>query len=294
MEQVNENDQLLKTAVRWMLGTFAVGIVALMLVLLQTPLGTVWQRLADALLGVSSGQMTWFITRASGLVAYLLLWLSTVWGIGVSSKFFDRAVPRAFTYDAHEYISLLAIGMTAVHVVVLLWDSFAPFTVFQLVLPFISGYRPLWTGIGIISAYMTLLVTVTFYLRKWIGIQAFRAIHWFSFVAFFGVLMHGWFAGTDTTFSLTRWMYFGTAFVVVGMTALWYATKGTAPIVKEKAGVVPPPSRVFDGERRAGQATAAGLGGENLALPPLSVKTQGVRWQSASRALRNESNDNSM
>lgn len=230
MQSVNESDQMLKTAVRWMLYTVAVGIVALMVVLLQTPIGVVWQRLADGLLGVSSGQMTWFITRASGLVAYLLLWLSTVWGLGVSAKFFDRAVPRAFTYDAHEYISLLAIGMTVVHVVILLWDSFAPFNVAQLVLPFISDYRPLWTGIGIISAYLTLLVTVTFYLRKWIGIQAFRAIHWLSFIAFFGVMLHGWFAGTDTNFALTRWMYFGTGFVVVAMTALWLLMRNKAKV----------------------------------------------------------------
>lgn len=228
MEQWNENDQMIRTAVRWMLYTMVVGIVGLILILSQTPLGAVWQRLFDAALGVSSENVPWLVTRAAGLVAYLLLWLSTVWGLGVSSKFFDRVIPRAFTYDAHEYMSLLAIGMTVVHVVILLADTFTPFNVVQLVLPFVSDYRPLWTGLGIIAAYLALLVTVTFYLRKWIGVQAFRAIHWLSFVAFFGVLVHGWFAGTDTAFSLTRWMYVGTGLTVAGMTALWMMTRNKA------------------------------------------------------------------
>ncbi|HZQ08191.1 MAG TPA: hypothetical protein VFD70_16525, partial [Anaerolineae bacterium] len=101
-ELSSSEQQLYKTIVRVMLGAFALCLVALILLLWQTPLGNVWNRLLDALFGVSSTHMYWYITRASGIVAYLLLWLSTVWGLAVSSKMFDRLLPRAFTYDAHE------------------------------------------------------------------------------------------------------------------------------------------------------------------------------------------------
>lgn len=277
MEQVDSNEKFLKNAVRVMLYAIIVCIVILMVILLQTPLGDIWRRLFDNLFGVGTGQETWFITRSSGLIAYLLLWLSTVWGLGVSSKFFDRVVPRAFTYDAHEYISLLAIGMTFIHVVILLWDTFTPFNLAQLVVPFVSSYRPFWTGVGIIGTYLTLLVTVTFYLRKQIGIAAFRAIHWFSFIAFFGVLFHSWFGGTDTNFALTRAMYIGTAFVVVLMTFLWLFTrrsnlamqdrpiKATAPVMAAAQTLPTQPTATY----------------EPLVLPPLSPKTEGTRWQSS-------------
>jgi len=225
MEQMNDTVPIFQKMARVMLLLLALGILALMFILLQSPIGALWRNLLDALFGFSSAHAAWFVTRASGIIAYFLLWLSTIWGLGVSTKFFDRAVPRAFTYDAHEYISLLALGFTVAHIVILLFDTFTPFNLAEIVFPFISSYRPVWTGIGIVSWYLALLVTITFYLRKWIGLASFRAIHLLSFVAYAGVTLHGWFAGTDTNFAFMRWLYLGSAFVVVIMTALWLALR---------------------------------------------------------------------
>lgn len=221
MEQLNDTVPIFQKMARVMLTLLALGILALLVIVLQSPIGALWRDLFDALFGFSGTHAAWFVTRASGIIAYFLLWLSTIWGLGVSTKFFDRAVPRAFTYDAHEYISLLALVFVFAHIVVLLFDTFTPFNLAELAIPFISGYRPVWTGIGILSWYLALLVTVTFYLRKWIGLGSFRAIHLLSFAAYAGVTLHGWFAGTDTNFALMRWLYLGSALVVVIMTALW-------------------------------------------------------------------------
>lgn len=222
MSEFDDSEQFLKNILRVMLSALIVCIIALMVILMQTPLGAIWRQLFDALFGVSSTHMFWYITRASGIVAYLLLWLSTVWGLGVSAKMFDRLLPRTFTYDAHEYLSLLAIVFTVVHIVVLVFDSYTPFSFAQLIVPFASSYRPFWIGLGIIATYLTVLVTVTFYLRKWIGIRAFRAIHILSFAAYFGVTVHSWFSGTDTPLAASQLMYLGTAAVVIVMTAYWY------------------------------------------------------------------------
>lgn len=225
MEQRDDTIQVFQKATRVMLLLLAMGLLALMFILLQSPLGAIWRNSFDALFGLSGTHAAWFITRASGIIAYILLWLSTIWGLGVSAKFFDRAIPRAFTYDAHEYISLLALVFVFAHVIVLLFDTFTPFNLAEIVVPFISGYRPVWTGIGILSLYLTLLVTITFYLRKWIGIQTFRAIHLFSFAAYFGVTLHSWFAGTDTNLAFMRWLYLGSALVVVLMTVIWLVVR---------------------------------------------------------------------
>lgn len=221
MEQSDDTVQVFQKTARVMLLLLAFGLLALMFIFLQSPLGAIWRNLFDALFGFSGTHAAWFITRASGIIAYVLLWLSTIWGLAVSAKFFDRAIPRAFTYDAHEYISLLALVFVFAHVVVLLFDTFTPFNLAEIVFPFVSSYRPVWTGIGILSLYLTLLVTITFYLRKWIGIQTFRAIHLFSFAAYVGVTLHSWFAGTDTNLAFMRWLYLGSALVVVMMTIIW-------------------------------------------------------------------------
>ena len=104
---------------------------------------------------LDSSQVFWYVTRSAGLIAYLLFWLSTVWGLAVSSKIFDRLLNRPFTFDTHGYLSLLALGFIFIHVIVLLWDSYAPFSVVQLLVPFTSSYRPLAVGLGIISLYLT-------------------------------------------------------------------------------------------------------------------------------------------
>ncbi len=258
MNEWNPSDTMLQKTIKVMLGAFAFGIVALILILLQTSLGTVWNRLLDALFGINGTHMYWFITRSSGILAYLLFWLSTVWGLGVSSKMFDRLVPRAFTYDAHEYLSLLAIGFTLIHMVVLMWDSYAPFSLAQLLVPFISDYRPFWIGIGVIGTYLTVLVTITFYVRKAIGINTFRVIHYLSFIAYLGITAHSWFSGTDTALLSTQLMYAGTFLVVVFMTVFWALTRRSA------RPLAPAPARAES-------------------LPPLSTKTSSTQFHARSR-----------
>jgi predicted ferric reductase len=170
---------------------------------------------------VGGVQAFWYVTRAAGLVAYLLLWLSTAWGLAVSSKIFDPLFHRAFTYDMHQFISLLAIGFTILHIVVLFADQYLPFSLAAVLVPFVAPYRPVWVGIGIIGLYLTLLVSVTFYIRQWIGQKAFRVIHLLSFVGYISVTLHGLMAGTDSPLWTVQLMYAGSALAIVFLTAYW-------------------------------------------------------------------------
>lgn len=166
---------------------------------------------------------TWYITRSAGLVAFLLLWISTLWGLGVSTRILGRNLHGSFTYDFHQVISLLALGFTAIHIFILLFDTFTPFNLAQIAVPFLSDYRPGWVGLGIISLYILILVTVTFYLRGRIGSRAFRAIHTLSLAGFFGAVFHGLFSGTDSGFTAVKILYFAAAFSTVFLSAYWIA-----------------------------------------------------------------------
>ncbi len=190
----------------------------------------------NQLLRLDTVEGLWYLTRAAGLVAYLLLWLSTVWGLGVAGKAFDPLIYRAFTFDAHEFISLLAIGFTVLHVGALLADQYMTISLAQILIPFITEYRPLWVGVGIIGAYLTLLVTVTFYIRRWIGQKTFRAIHLFSLVAYIAVTLHSFFAGTDSTLGSAKLIYAGSALVVVILTAHYFVTKRLKNAAPSPAG----------------------------------------------------------
>lgn len=174
-----------------------------------------------ALFALDGSQTWWYVTRAAGLLGYLLIWLSTLWGLAVSSKIFDPWLERLFTFDFHEHLSLLGLGFVTLHVIVLLLDKFQPFSIWQVLFPFLSTYRPFWVGIGVITFYLSLLVAITFYLRARISQKTFRTIHYLSLAAYLGAALHGLFAGTDTPLMAVSLMYLFTFLVIVFLCTYW-------------------------------------------------------------------------
>ncbi len=191
------------------------------MVVVYPPMGQAISSLFTWLFATNSVHTTWYITRAAGWVAYFLLWFSMVWGLAIPTKFFERVISPTFAVDFHEYLSLLAIGFVILHVAVLLFDQFLPFTLAQIFIPFLSTYRPLWVGLGVIGAYLSLLVTITFYLRKRIGQKRFKAIHTVSIAGYLGVVLHAFFAGSDSSLFAVQMIYLGTFMVVVFLTSYW-------------------------------------------------------------------------
>jgi len=185
---------------------------------------TIAQKL-HTLFGLDTTQLWWFVTRAAGLTGYFLIWLSMAWGLAIPSRIVQPILEGTFTYDFHEYLSLLGLGFILLHIVVLLFDKYLPFTVIQLLVPFVDTYRPFWVGLGVIGFYVFLVVTVTFYLRSQIGTKAFRAIHLFSLVGYLGATLHGLFAGTDSTLPITMLLYAGTFLSIVFLTVYWLVMK---------------------------------------------------------------------
>src|SRR5262249_61475015 len=76
-------------------------------------------------------------------------------GLALSSRSPGRRWQRwpAFAVeDVHRFGGLLVGSFISLHVATIAIDSFTPFSFTQLAVPFTSGYRPLWTGLGIAAA----------------------------------------------------------------------------------------------------------------------------------------------
>ena len=198
----------------------------------------------SGLFSVDSTQAWWYVTRAAGLTSYILLWLSMVWGMAISTKILSPTVEATYSYDFHEFISLLGLGFVLLHVVVLTVDQFLPFSVWQILIPFLGSYRPFWVGLGIIGFYIFLLVTVTFYMRRAIGPRAFRSIHALSLIGYLGATLHGFFAGTDSALPVTRLIYAGTFLVIVFLTVYWLVMRSfSKPVEKPALAVAAQPRK---------------------------------------------------
>jgi hypothetical protein len=90
----------------------------------------------------------------------------------------------------------LALLFTLFHVYVLLADGYFNFNVWQLSIPFLSPYRGWQTAAGVLALYALTLLIVSFYVRRYIGYRAWRALHFLTFALFAAATLHGITAGT--------------------------------------------------------------------------------------------------
>ncbi len=160
----------------------------------------------------------WYMARVGGIIAYLMIWLSTVWGLALSTKVVKEYIPAPIAYGLHEFMSLSAIFFTVIHSLVLLGDQYIKFNIFHLAIPFIAPYQPFWTGLGTIEFYLMAAITGSFYVKKWISQKLWRKLHYLTFLVFILALVHGIMSGTDTQYLSTQLMYAGTGLSVLFLT----------------------------------------------------------------------------
>ena len=174
----------------------------------------------------------WHLARSSGVIAYLLLWLSTVLGLSITNRL-ARAWPGGPTaFDLHQFASLLALAFAGFHAVILLGDEYIGYTLTQILIPFAAtGYKPLATAWGQIGLYLALIVSFSFYIRARIGRRAWRMIHFASFLLFIFITLHGILAGTDAAALTLLYLFSITTvlFLTLHRILITHASKTTNP-----------------------------------------------------------------
>ena len=135
----------------------------------------------SALTGASLSPWTWYLTRASGLVLYALIWLATVLGLGLTTTLLDRFGGRAVLFSVHAYATELAYGFLALHLLTLAADQTVPFGFMDLLVPFSSPWLEPWTGFGVLAGALLVLVGASFSVRWLIGYRGWRLLHWLTF-----------------------------------------------------------------------------------------------------------------
>jgi hypothetical protein len=145
----------------------------------------------------------WYVTRASGVVALLLLTAAVVLGIVSALRWRTTRWPRFATVDVHRNLTLLSIVFVAIHVVTTVADGYAPVGLVDAIVPFLSPYRPLWLGLGTVAFDLLLALVVTSLFRSLIPARAWRALHWAAYAAWPVALIHSLGTGSDAR---TGWL----------------------------------------------------------------------------------------
>ena len=142
-------------------------------------------------------ELTWYITRASGLVAWALLAVAVLWGLLLSSRVLERRPSPAWLLDLHRHLGWLTVTLTAVHVVALYLDDFVDLTVGELLVPFASDYEDTGSALGVLALWLLAVVQTTSWLRGRIPLRSWRALHALSAPLLVLATAHGLMVGTD-------------------------------------------------------------------------------------------------
>ena len=200
---------------------------AAMLFLLAIGLVVVVALLWSALTGLSLSPLSWYVARGSGFALYLLSWFLVVSGLGTSTRLLVTTGNRALMMSVHAFAFHLWYGLLALHILSIAVDPAVKFGLVDLVVPFASGWREPWTGLGILAAQLGIITGASAAVRRVVGYRAWKAIHWLSLPMFALGLLHGLMAGTDGGSLL--------AFVLYVVTGGWVALLSVYRVLRRHA-----------------------------------------------------------
>src|SRR6266487_3233252 len=125
----------------------------------------------------------WYASRATGIVALLLLTAVLVLGILVNRQGRLPGLPRFAVTNLHRNLSLLSVAFIAVHIFTAVLDTFVHIPLLSAVIPFASGYERFWLGLGAISLDIMLAMIVTSLLRGRLNRILWRAVHLLAYAS---------------------------------------------------------------------------------------------------------------
>lgn len=139
--------------------------------------------------------VAWYVARAAGLVSFGLLTLSVWLGLLMSARLATRLQKRLFGW--HQTLAWTGLSMLGLHAGALLLDPTLHFGLPSVLVPFASTWRPGTVAAGVVAGWLTLMLAVSFRLRRLIGQKGWRRLHYAGFAAFFLALGHALTAGSD-------------------------------------------------------------------------------------------------
>lgn len=145
----------------------------------------------------------WLASRASGLVALVLVTVSVGVGLAMAGRVARRPSLKRQLLALHEHAALTGLVAIAVHGATLLMDPWLHPGALGVAVPFTMSYRPVYSGLGIIGAYLAAFLGLTYYARRRVGVKRWRKLHRASVVVYVLGVVHALGAGTDAS---TPWL----------------------------------------------------------------------------------------
>ena len=148
------------------------------------------------------GPLMWYLNRSTGVVTIVLLTITTVLGVLAIGGRPAGRLPRFVTQAFHRNVALLALLLLTFHLVTAVLDEFVEIKWYEVFVPFVGKFEPLWIGFGAIAVDLMIIVILTSLFRTRMNHTLWRGIHVTAYAMWGLAIGHGIGVGTDMTESL--------------------------------------------------------------------------------------------
>ena len=177
-------------------------------------------------------ELLWFVSRATGTASIVLLTAVLVLGALTAGRR-SRAVSQTVVVGLHRSLALGTSAFLLAHIATAILETYVSIDWISAVVPFTSGYEPLWVGLGTLAFDIVLAVVATSLLRHRLSRRVWRAVHLTAFALWPMALVHGYAMGTANE-PLLRLVPVACA-LVGGAALVWRALAGHADQTRRQA-----------------------------------------------------------
>jgi predicted ferric reductase len=178
---------------------------------------------------MTSPSPLWYTTRGLGMVLLVVATAVVVLGVATSRHWKTNAWPGFFVAGLHRNLSLLALALLPLHGLTVIADSYARLGIKDITVPFVSSYRPLWLGLGVLAGELLVAVVLVSLVRGHIGFGFWKLTHWAAYAAWPASLLHGLGTGSDTRSGWALFIYTACVGAVL-LVVLLRLTLGAPPL----------------------------------------------------------------
>ena len=147
----------------------------------------------------------WFLSRALGAMALLLLSLVIVLGILHNTSVVKNAelgLPRFVLVALHRNLSLISVVFVALHVATVIITDYVHLRVVDVFVPGIALFNPVAAAFGTVATDLVIAIVVTSMLRSRLSRRLWFWVHWTSYLCWPVSVVH---AVLNASFRGTTW-----------------------------------------------------------------------------------------
>ncbi|MGD9701439.1 MAG: hypothetical protein AB7Q42_08920 [Acidimicrobiia bacterium] len=204
-------------------------------------------------------QIWWYLARATGIVAWVLLVASVVWGVLLATRVLKPVDRPAWLLVMHRWLSALAVTCTGLHLAALAADGYVHFGWMELFVPGASPWRTTAVAIGVVAFWLLMIVHVSSLLMRRLPRAIWRRVHYVSYATVWLVSVHAGMAGTDVTNRVYQFVALLLTIAAVSAALVRVLSPGRAGGAASREGRPRRPAPAERQEATADGATADGV-----------------------------------